>query len=68
MMGADLMGEILLVASDSFDQVVRRREEQVLRSDPAGDFMEGQKTVPGKVSGIDNESAIFTIIALIVLD
>jgi len=34
----------------------------------AGDFMEGQKTVLGKVSGIDDESAIFVVIALKVLD
>ena len=34
----------------------------------AGDFMEGQKTVLGKISGIDDESAIFAVIALKVLD
>ena len=34
----------------------------------AGDFMEGQKTVLGKVSGIDDESAVFAVIALKVLD
>ncbi len=34
----------------------------------AGDFKEGQKTVLGKMSGIDNESAIFVVISLKVLD
>lgn len=34
----------------------------------AGDFKEGQKTVLGKVSGIDDESAIFVVISLKVLD
>lgn len=34
----------------------------------AGDFKEGQKTVLGKVSGIDDETAIFVVIALKVLD
>jgi len=34
----------------------------------AGDFMEGQKTVLGKVSGMDEDSAIFVVIALKVLD
>jgi hypothetical protein len=34
----------------------------------AGDFMEGQKTVLGKVSGIDDESAVFVVISLKVLD
>ena len=33
-----------------------------------GDFKEGQKTVIGKVSGLDDESAIFVVIALKVLD
>jgi hypothetical protein len=34
----------------------------------SGDFLEGQKTVLGKVSGIDDEDAIFAVIALKVLD
>jgi len=34
----------------------------------AGDFMEGQKTVLGKVSGMDEDAAIFVVIALKVLD
>ena len=34
----------------------------------SGDFMEGQKTVLGKVSGIEEDSAIFVVIALKVLD
>jgi len=34
----------------------------------SGDFMEGQKTVLGKVSGLDDDSAIFVVIALKVLD
>jgi hypothetical protein len=34
----------------------------------SGDFMEGQKTVIGKVSGMDEDAAIFVVIALKVLD
>jgi hypothetical protein len=34
----------------------------------AGDFMEGQKTVLGKVSGMEDDTAIFVVIALKVLD
>ena len=34
----------------------------------AGDFMEGQKTVLGKVAGPEDESAIFVVIALKVLE
>jgi hypothetical protein len=34
----------------------------------AGDFKEGQKTVLGKMSGLDDESAIFVVISLKVLD
>jgi len=34
----------------------------------SGDFLEGQKTVLGKVSGVEEESAIFVVIALKVLD
>jgi hypothetical protein len=34
----------------------------------AGDFKEGQKTVLGKISGIDDESAIFVVVALKVQD
>jgi len=34
----------------------------------AGDFKEEQKTVLGKISGIDDESAIFVVISLKVLD
>lgn len=34
----------------------------------AGDFKEGQKTVLGKLSGIDDETAIFVVISLKVLD
>lgn len=34
----------------------------------SGDFMEGQKTVLGKVSGVDDETAIFVVISLKVLD
>lgn len=34
----------------------------------AGDFKEGQKSVLGKVSGIDDESAIFVVVSLKVLD
>ena len=34
----------------------------------AGDFLEGQKTVLGKMSGMDDESSIFVVIALKVLD
>jgi hypothetical protein len=36
--------------------------------DTAGDFKEGQKTVLGKISGIDDENAIFVVISLKVLD
>ena len=34
----------------------------------AGDFLEGQKTVLGKLSGMEEEGAIFVVIALKVLD
>ena len=34
----------------------------------SGDFMEGQKTVLGKVSGMEDDSAVFVVIALKVLD
>jgi len=34
----------------------------------AGDFMEGQKTVVGKVSGLNGEESIYSVIALKVLD
>ena len=34
----------------------------------SGDFMEGQKTVVGKVSGMDDETSIFVVISLKVLD
>ena len=34
----------------------------------AGDFMEGQKSVLGKVSGLEEDTAIFVVIALKVLD
>ena len=34
----------------------------------SGDFLEGQKTVLGKVSGMDDDSAIFVVVALKVLD
>jgi len=34
----------------------------------AGDFKEGQKSVLGKISGVDDESAVFVVIALRVLD
>jgi hypothetical protein len=34
----------------------------------AGDFQEGQKTVLGKVSGLDSDSAIFVVISLKVLE
>ena len=34
----------------------------------SGDFMEGQKTVLGKVSGQDDETSIFVVISLKVLD
>jgi hypothetical protein len=34
----------------------------------SGDFMEGQKTVLGKVSGMEEDAAIFVVIALKVLD
>ena len=34
----------------------------------SGDFMEGQKTVLGKVSGTDDETSIFVVISLKVLD
>jgi hypothetical protein len=34
----------------------------------SGDFMEGQKTVLGKLSGMDDDSAIFVVVALKVLD
>ena len=34
----------------------------------SGDFMEGQKTVLGKVSGLDDDTAIFVVIALKILD
>jgi hypothetical protein len=38
------------------------------RINTAGDFMENQKTVLGKVSGADDESAIFVVISLKILD
>lgn len=34
----------------------------------SGDFQEGRKTVLGKVSGMEDEDAIFAVIALKVLD
>jgi hypothetical protein len=34
----------------------------------SGDFLEGQKTVLGKISGTDDDSAIFVVVALKVLD
>jgi hypothetical protein len=34
----------------------------------SGDFLEGQKTVVGKVSGLDSDSAIFVVISLKVLE
>lgn len=34
----------------------------------SGDFVEGQKTIVGKLSGLDDESAIFILITLKVLD
>jgi hypothetical protein len=34
----------------------------------SGDFLEGQKTVVGKVSGISDDEAIFAVIALKILD
>ena len=34
----------------------------------SGDFVEGQKTVLGKVSGIDDETSVFAVISLKVLD
>ncbi len=34
----------------------------------AGDFKEGQKSVLGKVSGLDDESAVFVVVSLKVLD
>jgi hypothetical protein len=34
----------------------------------SGDFLEGQRTVLGKVSGLDNDSAIFVVISLKVLE
>jgi len=34
----------------------------------AGDFMEGQKTVLGKVSALDEDGAIFVVVALKILD
>ena len=34
----------------------------------SGDFMEGQKTVLGKVSSVDDDSAIFVVVELKVLD
>jgi hypothetical protein len=34
----------------------------------AGEFREGQKTILGKISGIDDESAVFVVISLKVLD
>jgi hypothetical protein len=34
----------------------------------SGDLMEGQKTVLGKVSGTDDETSIFVVISLNVLD
>jgi hypothetical protein len=34
----------------------------------AGDFKEGQKTVLGKVSGIDDKTAIFVVVSLKILD
>jgi hypothetical protein len=41
---------------------------QDLGINTSGDFMEGQKTVLGKVSGMEEDSAIFVVIALKVLD
>jgi hypothetical protein len=34
----------------------------------AGDFKEGQKSVLGKVSGTDDDSAVFVVVSLEVLD
>jgi hypothetical protein len=39
-----------------------------LRLNTSGDFQEGQKTVLGKVSGVEEGDAIFVVIALKVLD
>lgn len=41
---------------------------QSLGLQTAGDFLEGQKTVLGKVSGGENDTAIFAVISLKVLD
>jgi hypothetical protein len=41
---------------------------QDLGINTSGDFMEGQKTVLGKVSGAEDDTAIFVVIALKVLD
>jgi hypothetical protein len=41
---------------------------QPLGLNTSGDFVEGQKTVLGKVSGLDNDSAIFVVISLKVLE
>jgi hypothetical protein len=41
---------------------------QDLGLDTAGDFLEGQKIVLGKVSGLDNDSAIFVVISVKVLE
>ncbi len=39
-----------------------------VRLDTSGDFKEGQKTILGKLSGVEDDSAIFVVISLKVLD
>lgn len=41
---------------------------QRLGLDTTGDFLEGQKTVLGKISGADNDTTIFAVISLKVLE
>ena len=41
---------------------------QTMALNTSGDFLEGQKTVLGKISGAENDTAIFVVISLKVLD
>jgi len=41
---------------------------QIVGINTAGDFLEGQKTVLGKVSGAENDTAVFAVISLKVIE
>jgi hypothetical protein len=61
-------GSIQLPGSQSNALVSTQYQFNDFQLKTAGDFKEGQKAVLGKVSGIDDESAIFVVIALKIQD